>query len=336
MGKKTYKMTEELARRVQNLFGGDSVMPASSFTDDARHENSREFINCILHADISNSVDRVDCTRLIWLPDRGDSKAWQSVIDPTLTSPFSLTVNGTTIGPFTAATTTDQFQLALNAITTPSTPQGWVVHGNFFVFPATTVVQSGTNDGLKVYEVQWTPLVGDAWSTKVGARRLTNGGVFKRGSTQAAEFIHGIGFTIASSDSSDSGTGTSGTGGCPCECISSGDIIHNGVETSSKQTLTLVAQSFRGANGTISLPSGTYVLTYNSTTSKWELDIGDLLTATYNDGTSATSATTMDGTLIMTVGVGVQPELELCVTGDVPPKSGSGSGGMSPSGPGGP
>jgi hypothetical protein len=319
-------MTEELARRVQSLFGGDSVMPASSFTDDARHENSREFINCVLHADISSSVQQVDCTRLVWLPDRGSKKAWQAVIDPTLTSPFSLTVNGTTIGPFTAATTTAAFQTALNAITTPETPQGWSVHGNFFIYPATTVVKSGTNESLTAYEVQWTPLVGDAWSTKVGARRLTKEGAFKRGSTQAAEFIHGIGFTIASSDSSDGGSGASGVGGCPCECVSNGDIIHNGVETVSRKTVPMVAQPFPGPNGTITLPGGNYVLTYNIGTSKWELDIGDLLTATYNDGSSATSATTMDGTLIMTIGVGVQPELELCVTGDVPPKSGSGSG----------
>ncbi len=32
MARKTYKMTEELARRVQRLFCGDSVTPASSFT----------------------------------------------------------------------------------------------------------------------------------------------------------------------------------------------------------------------------------------------------------------------------------------------------------------
>lgn len=197
MAKKTYKMTEELARRVQQAFGSDAVTPATGFTDDARHETSREFINCILHADISNTVQQVDCTRLVWLPDRGDKKAWQAVIDPILTSSFSLTVNGTTIGPFTNSTTTAQFQTALNAIT-PSTPQGWVVHGNFFIYPATTVVKSGTNNNLTVHEVAWTPLAGGAWPTKVGARTL-NGSPFRRGSTQAAEFIHGIGFAISAS-----------------------------------------------------------------------------------------------------------------------------------------
>lgn len=198
MAKKTYKMTEELARRVQQAFGSDAVTPTNGFTDDARHETSREFINCILHADISSAVQQVDCTRLVWLPDRGDKKAWQAAIDPTLTSSFSLTVNGTTIGPFTNSTTPAQFQTALNAITTPSTPQGWVVHGNFFIYPATSVVKSG-NSEIVVHEVPWIPLAGDAWATKVSSRRLTMGTLYRRGSTQAAEFIHGIGFAISDS-----------------------------------------------------------------------------------------------------------------------------------------
>ncbi len=100
--------------------------------------------------------------------------------------------------------------------------------------PATTVVQSGSNPDLSIYEVPWTPLVGNAWQTKVSARRLTNTAMFKRGSTQSAEFIHGIGFTIASADSADTSGSSSVSGGCMCSCIETGDIYVNGILTSSK------------------------------------------------------------------------------------------------------
>lgn len=320
MGKKSWKMTEELARRVQRAFGSDAMTPVSSFTDDARRDNAREFINCILHADITKAVDRVDCTRLVWLPDRGSSKAWQAVIDPTLSSSFSLVVNGTTIGPFTTSTTTAQFQTALNVITTPSTPQGWVIHGNFLIYPATSVTKSGTSNDLTIHEVSWIPLTGDAWQTKVGARRLTTATLLKRGSTQAAEFIHGIGFTIGSSDSSGSG-GSSSTGTCPCTCLENGDETRYSVAVPSRMVVTLQREEvFVKTHGKIKhSPAVVTTILQPGEPCVWLADTGDSLTAVYNDGTDATAATTMDAEVrVEWSGPGTVAKLKLCVTGDVP------------------
>jgi hypothetical protein len=58
---------------------------------------------------------------------------------------------------------------------------------------------------------------------------------------------------------------------------------------------------------------------WDVTEEKWILDIGDVLTSRYHSGTDATAATTMDGTLEMTlVGPYSVPTISLCVDGDVP------------------
>lgn len=126
---------------------------------------------------------------------------------------------------------------------------------------------------------------------------------------------------------SSGGTGSGGSGGCTCTCIDNGDILVNGIETTSKWSVPFtVAQEFEQANGKIVLPAATYVVTWDAGLSKWILDIGANLISFYNDGTSATTATTMDGELtIEWTAVGTKPILKLCVTGTVPTKpSGAG------------
>lgn len=112
------------------------------------------------------------------------------------------------------------------------------------------------------------------------------------------------------------GAGGAGAGSCPCECIDEGDAVVNGIVTSSRWKMTMKKEVFRGEFGDIIFPAGDYTVTLNSEGTAWTLDIGDLLTAIYLDGTSATSATTMDGTLSMTWGA-YGPVVTLCVDGTV-------------------
>lgn len=315
MGKKRYWLDEEFAKALQALIGRDSLLADATADASMGGVISREIITCVLHADINDTVSRVTATRLAIIAERGSKKAWQVVTDPLGTDSFSLTVNGTTIGPFTASTTTAAFQAALNVITSPATPTGTVVHGNFFVYPATTLTVSSGASIATAYEVPWEPLIGNENLTSVGSRRLAKTGEFKRGSTQAAEFIHGYGFAIASSPAVAATTTSSG---CPCNCIPSGDIIVNGVETTSVFTMKFNQEAFPQANGTIFFPAGTYSVVYNPTLGYWVVDIGDYLTATYTNGDDATAATTMDGTIRMEWDGYAKPTVKLCVDGTVP------------------
>lgn len=114
------------------------------------------------------------------------------------------------------------------------------------------------------------------------------------------------------------GTGT-GSGGCACTCIDTGDLVVDDIETTSQWNVVLSKQTFKQTYGTISLPANTYVVEWDSGTSKWTLDIGAMLTAAYLDGSDATADTTMDGTLTLEwAGVGSVPSLKLCVDGTVP------------------
>lgn len=315
MGKRRFWIDEEFARALQGLLGRDALS-ADAMTDASQDRlDSREIITCILHSDINDTVSRVAATRLAIVRDRGSKKAWQVVTDPLGTDPFTLTVNGTTIGPFTASTTTSAFQAALNAITSPATPIGKVVHGNFFVYPTTSLTIATGASIATAYEVPWQPLVGNADVTTVGSRRLAKTGEFKRGSTQAAEFVNDYGFAIASSPGT---TQTTDTTGCPCNCIPSGDIIVNGVETTSVFTITFGAERFQQTNGIIYFPAGSYGVVYNPTLGYWVVDIGDYLSAKYTNGDDATSATTMDGTITMQWDGYAKPTVKLCVEGTVP------------------
>lgn len=114
------------------------------------------------------------------------------------------------------------------------------------------------------------------------------------------------------------GSSSGGPGGCACECIDSGDIVVNGLETTSRWTVKMKTETFRGTFGDIIFPAGDYVVLYDAGLGKWVLDIGDVLTAVYLDGTSATSATTMDGTLEMQWDLYGEVSVTLCVDGTVP------------------
>jgi len=314
---KRYWLTEELARALTSLLGREALQADSGGTQGVSHSPGREIITCVLHADITKVSELVDCTRLKIIPERGSKKAWQIVIDPTSTETFELDVNGTTFGPFAASDTTASFQSALSSIAGVA---AYVIHGNFFIFPATTCALTDPVDGVTVYEVPWMPLVGDAFATKVGCRTLFESGDLKRGGTHSAEFVHGYGFSIGSSPSTTNETTTGGgNGGCPCTCIETGDIVVDGVITSSRWTVTYGSdQIFTQTNGLVTFPAGSYVVVYDEGSSTWLLDIGDVLTAAYHSGADATADSTLDGTLTMTRVAGSQPEVELCVTAEIP------------------
>lgn len=107
------------------------------------------------------------------------------------------------------------------------------------------------------------------------------------------------------------------SGGCSCTCIDEGNVEVQGIITTTVWRVTMPTVRFEQTHGTITLPAGTYIITYSSGTGTWTLDISDDLTATYNDGTDATADTTMDGTLVMSWGGGVA-EVNLCVDGVIP------------------
>ena len=111
--------------------------------------------------------------------------------------------------------------------------------------------------------------------------------------------------------------GGGGAGGCPCTCIADGSAIVNGMETASTWSIAMNAETFEGEFGDILFPAGTYDISLNTAGTAWTQDIGNLLTATYLDGSSATADTTMDGTLTMTWGA-YGPVVTLCVDGAVP------------------
>jgi hypothetical protein len=107
------------------------------------------------------------------------------------------------------------------------------------------------------------------------------------------------------------------SGDCPCVCIENGDAVVNGITTTSRWSIAMKQETFKSGYGTIFFPAGSYAVILNNAGTIWELDIGDVLAAKYNDGTSATADTTMDGTLSMEWGTS-GPVVKLCVDGAVP------------------
>ena len=132
---------------------------------------------------------------------------------------------------------------------------------------------------------------------KIIAGRLSNGGYFALGS--------------ASSGS------TSTDAGCGCECIDTPDITVNGIQTTSRWTVTVnKAKKWRSTYGWIELPPGEYIIVWNGT--KWYLDIGDSLEAYLTNGTNVTSTTVMDGYIEMVWPSGTAaPYVQFCVEGSV-------------------
>ena len=118
------------------------------------------------------------------------------------------------------------------------------------------------------------------------------------------------------------GSGGSSGGGnaaCPCTCLETGDILVNGIATTSRWQVTLPIVKFEQANGDIRVPAGAYTVVWDEARTLWVFDVGDALVAYYNDGSSATADTTMDGEITLEwASLVTQPELKVCVTGTVP------------------
>ena len=108
-----------------------------------------------------------------------------------------------------------------------------------------------------------------------------------------------------------------GASSCPCVCIEEGDAVVNGIVTTSRWSIAMKQEIFRGSFGDIIFPAGGYTVVLNPAGTEWVLDIGDVLTAIYLDGSSATADTTMDGELKMVWGA-YGPVVTLCVDGSVP------------------
>ena len=118
---------------------------------------------------------------------------------------------------------------------------------------------------------------------------------------------------------------------CPCFCIEEGNLSVNGVETVVQYTVTLGALEWKYEHGTINLSAGQYIVTWVPSRQLWVLDIGENLTASFNDGTSATNLTTMDGEITLSfpaspAGTGdccIDAELNVCVDGIIPQPEGN-------------
>lgn len=120
------------------------------------------------------------------------------------------------------------------------------------------------------------------------------------------------------------GSGAAGGGGtstdpCPCNCVDQGDAIVNEIETTLRFTIKMTkAEVFNQEFGSITLPAGDYMVTLDTMTDIWSLDVGDDLTAKYTSGADATADTTMDGELTMGFDDDGIPYVKLCVDGEVP------------------
>ena len=87
--------------------------------------------------------------------------------------------------------------------------------------------------------------------------------------------------------------------------------------TSSQWSVTLPQVHIDQTHGRITLAAGTYVIVYDSGSGTWVLDIGDVLSAAYNDGSDATEDTTLDGTITMAWG-GSTASISVCIDGTIP------------------
>lgn len=263
-------MHSSINRLIQKSNLTPSVADQSGGPESPAQGNS--VITCILHGNINNPVDMVDCTRLAIIQDRGTKKAWQVVVNPSISISFSLIINSVTVGPFASTTTgTSAFQNAVTAAIPTDTPRCWVVHGNFFVYPAASVSFSADVEG-DIYQVPWMPLVGTGFKTRVGTRRLAKSAQFLRGSTQAAEWVHGYGYAIASA-AGESSSDEPLTGGC-CDCISidKGDIEVGGIETTSIWQAELSAVKYRQEFGALTVKAGLYELIWDAQEEYWVYD----------------------------------------------------------------
>lgn len=113
------------------------------------------------------------------------------------------------------------------------------------------------------------------------------------------------------------GGGTTSSSGCACSCIDNGDIEVNGIITSSRWSVTVPKVTVDQTYGSITLPAGTYVIEYDTGSNTWILDVGDQLSAAYNNGDDATEDATLDGTITMSWGSSAAT-ISVCIDGTVP------------------
>jgi len=154
------------------------------------------------------------------------------------------------------------------------------------------------------------PVFGDVCGPTIDRWAVTSAGAGLRATGE----LNNRTITVSSEPA---GSGGSSSDSCPCACIDDGDAVVNGIVTSSQWSIAMKTEIFRGEYGDIIFPAGGYTVVLNEDSTEWTLDIGDVLTAVYLDGSSATADTTMDGTLTMTWGA-YGPVVTLCVEGSVP------------------
>lgn len=194
-GQRKLFLSDELYRGISGLIKAGRLSTGSvGVADDPEQPvTDHRMISCVLHEDITSPLQKVACTRLVPIQDQGSRRAWQATCLPENSGNFSLTVDGATIGPFKSDTTAAQCQTALDTLSEP--PRGWVLHGNFFLFPAVTVTLDSGEDNAELRQCDWLPLAGDAFSLQAGCRTSVNGTLL-RGSVQVAEWVHGFGYAI--------------------------------------------------------------------------------------------------------------------------------------------
>lgn len=122
-----------------------------------------------------------------------------------------------------------------------------------------------------------------------------------------------------------SGGANSSSDECPCDCLGTGDLVVKDVLTVSQFQITVGTLEFRLENGVVTLPGGTYTVYWDDFLGKWTLDIGDELEAIYNDGTDATTESTLDGTIVLEYD-GDKSYVRVCINALIGPTTGTGTG----------
>jgi len=246
--------------------------------------------------------------------DRAISPRNRSAIDMSAVIPWT-NESGETVPAYGVVQLRTNFSGASKA-SKPSSTDGLFFVNGMVTVAATKSGESLTWDKPRPVLINGTVTVGDEVGPVSGQWYMDTAGSGFRVLRQPSG---GVGVVVASSGGG--GAGGPGTG-CGCNCLDNGDILVNGYEMSSAEVVGFnEPQEFPGTNGTIILPAGTYTMTWDSGAGKWILDVGAYLIATYNDGSSATSATTMDGELTMEwASAGSDPIVKLCITGSVSAK----------------
>jgi hypothetical protein len=116
-----------------------------------------------------------------------------------------------------------------------------------------------------------------------------------------------------------SASGGGGAGGaCPCSCISAGDVTVDGYESTSQWKSVFPTVEQVETYGVAVFPGGVHTMTLDIAEGYWIKDIGDDLTARYNDGSDATGDSTLAGTLILRKDESGFSTCKLTITATIP------------------